>query len=169
MLVVSSELIVDSLVGPDEPEDILTIAEELVEEESVGDEHAEDDHEEVEELTEGKVEVVATEASLELHKVVSDGLGVGLLANDISEHSSLQDASPERARHLGEAEAEGEEEGKPEIVGGDGSIGLGGDLGLVHETSSGLPLEMISHVGSAVNPTVGPRIEQCNENWNISI
>jgi len=143
------------LLHPDVLEHLLTIAKELVEEESVGDEHAEDDHEQVEELAEGKVEMVAAEAGLELHEVVGDCLRVGLVAEDVLEHASLEDASPEGARHLGEPEAEGEEEGKPEIVGGDGSVGLGGDLGLIHEASGGLALQVIPHIGSAVDPAVG--------------
>lgn len=133
----------------------MTVAEELVEEESVGDKHAEDDHEEIEELTEGKVEVVASEAGLELHEVVSDGLWVRLCSNDVPQHSTFQSTSPERPGHLGEAEAECEQEGKPEIVGSDGSVLLRGELGLVHETSCGLSLEMIPHIGCAMNPAVG--------------
>ena len=158
MLLIATKLIEHAPVGPDVSEDVLAVAEELVEEESVGDEHAEDDHEEVEELAEGKVEVVASEAGLELHEVVGDGLGVGVLADDVPEHAALQGASPERAGHLGEAEAEGEEEGQPEIVSCHGSIRLRGDLGLIHKTSSGLSLKVISHIGSAVDPAVGPRI-----------
>jgi len=119
---VSSVIWIDCLLRPNISENLLTISEELVEEESVGDEHGEDDHEEVEELTEPKVEVISAESWLELDEIVGDGLGIGVGSDDVLQHSSFQHSSPEGAGHLCEPEAEGEEEGEPEIVGGDGGI-----------------------------------------------
>ena len=119
---VSSIVGIDGLLCPDVAEHLLSVAEELVEEERVSDEHGENDHEKVEELTESKVEMISAESWLKLDEVVGDGLGVAVGSDDVLQHSSFQHPSPQRAGHLGEAEAECEEEGKPEIVGGDGGI-----------------------------------------------
>ena len=150
---------VDGLLRPDVAEDFLTVAEELVQEEGVSDKHGEDDHHEVEKLTEAEVEVVSAESWLELDKVMSDCLGVHV-SHDVLQHSSLEHPPPEGAGHLGEPEAEGEEEGQPEVVGSHRGIGWRWDLGLVHKASCGLALQMVSYVSCAVDPAVGPGMEK---------
>ena len=42
--------------------------------------------------------------------------------NDVPDHVSLKEVPPEAPGELGEPKAEGEEEGKPQVVGGDWSI-----------------------------------------------
>ena len=68
----------------------------------------------------------------------------------------LKEVPPHTARELGEAEAECEEEGQPEVVGSHGGVGRGVQLGLVHKTSCRLSLEVLLHIGSPVDPAVGP-------------
>ena len=112
-----------SLLLPDIFEHLLAVVEELVEKEGVGDEHGEDAHHHVEELAESKVDLVSLEPHPEGHKVLGDLGSVGSWSDDVLQHVSLQEVSPERAGQLGEAEAECEEEGKPEVVGSHGSVG----------------------------------------------
>ena len=141
---------------PDVLEHFLAVVEELVEEESVGDEHGEDAHQHVEELAEPKVELVSLKPQPEVHEVVCDLSGVGAGADDVLQHVPLQHVPPQGTRQLGEAEAECEEEGKPEVVGSHGSVGRGTHRGLVDKTSRGLSLQVLLHVGCPVDPAVGP-------------
>ena len=141
---------------PDVLEHFLAVVEELVEEESVGDEHGEDAHQHVEELAEPKVELVSLKPQPEVHEVVRDLSGVGAGPDDVLQHVPLQHVPPQGTRQLGEAEAECEEEGKPEVVGSHGSVGRGTHRGLVDKTSRGLSLQVLLHVGCPVDPAVGP-------------
>jgi len=148
----------DVLLRPDVLEHFLSVAEELVEEEGVSDEHGEEAHQQVEELTESKVEVISCKSRPEVREVGGDLSWVRSGSDDVLEHPSLQHVPPQRSGHLGEPEAEGEEEGEPEIVGSDGSVSRRLQLGLVNKATSGLPLEVFLHIGSAVDPAVGPCI-----------
>ena len=159
---VSSIVRVEGLFCPNVSENFLAVSKELVEEERIGDEHGEDAHQEVEKLAESKVEVISAESWLKLDEVVSDGFWVTVGSDDVLQHSSFQKTSPEGAGHLGEPEAEGEEEGQPEVVGSHRGIGWRWDLGLVHEASCGLALQMVSYVSCSVNPAVGPGMEKKN-------
>ena len=150
---------VDGLLRPDVAEDFLTVAEELVKEEGVADKHGEYDHHEVEKLTEAEVKVISPVSWLELDKVVSDCLSVHV-AHDVLQHTALEHPPPEGAGHLGETETEGEQEGQPEVVGGDRGVGRRRNLGLVHEASCGLALQMVSYVSCAVDPAVGPEMKK---------
>ena len=148
----------DGLLRPDVAEDFLTVAKELVEKEGIRDKHWEHDHQEVEKLTEAEVKVISSESWLKLDEVVSDGLWLKV-AHEVLQHAALEHSPPQGARHLGEPEAEGQEEGEPEVVGRDGGVGRRGDLGLVHKASCCLALQMVSYVSCAVDPAVGPRMK----------
>ena len=80
--------------------------------------------------------------------------------NNVIDHVALEEVAPQAARELGEPEAEGEQEGQPEVVGGDRGVGRRRNLGLVHEASCGLALQMVSYVSCAVDPAVGPENEE---------
>jgi len=146
------------LLLPDVLEHLLAVVEELVEEESVSDEHGEDAHHHVEELAESKVDLISFKPHPEAHKVLGDLGGVGSGSDDVLQHVALQQVPPQGAGQLGEAEAECEEERQPEIVGGDGGISRRLHLILIDIAASGLPLEVLLHIGSSVDPAVGPRI-----------
>ena len=132
----------------------MTVSKELVEEQRISDKHGEDAHEEVQEFAESKVKLILAESWLKLDEVVSDGFWVTVGSDDVLQHSSFQKTSPQGAGHLGESKAEGEKEGKPEIVGGDRSICCTCDPGLINEASCHLPLEVISHVSCSVDPAI---------------
>jgi len=151
-------VLADTLLLPDILEHLLAVVEELVEEESVSDEHGEDAHHHVEELAESKVDLVSLEPHPEGHKVLGDLGGVGSWSDDVLQHVSLQEVSPERAGQLGEPETECEEERQPEIVGSDGGIGRRLHVLLVNIAACGLTLEVLLHIGSPVDPAVGPSI-----------
>ena len=99
--------------------------------------------------------MISSKSWLELDEVVSDGLGVHV-AHDVFQHAALEHPSPQGAGHLGEPEAEGEQEWEPEVVGSDRGVGRRRDLGLVHEASCCLALQMVSYVSCSVDPAVGP-------------
>jgi len=144
--------------GPDIVEDLLAVPEELVEEEGVREQHGEEHHHQVQELAEPEVDVVLGVSHAEVEEVLADDGGVALSAQDVPDQAVLQEVPPERARELGEAEAECEKEGDPEIVGGHGGVLLGLYLGLVHEAPCRLALQMFSYIGCPVDPAVRPGI-----------
>ena len=57
---------------------------------------------------------------------------------------------------FGKHKQEGEEVGKPQVVGSDGGVLLGRQVRLVYETPGSLALQLGLDVGGAVDPTIGP-------------
>ena len=131
----------------------LSVAPELAEQQGVGDEEAEDHHHQVEELAEAEVEVVLGVSLLEVEEVLGDhsGLGVG---QQVPHQVTLHPVPPQAARELGEAEAEGEEEGEPEVVGGDRRVLLALDPALVDEAAGGLALQVLPYIGRPMDPAI---------------
>ena len=79
---------------------------------------------------------------------------VALFTQNATDEAILQEVFPQRSRKLGKPETEGEEERDPQVVGSHRGIFLGLYLGLVNKAPSSFPLEVISYIGSAVNPAV---------------
>jgi len=117
----------------------LSISPEFVEEKSVSDDNRDENSNQVQELAESKVQVVTGKPGPEVQEVVGDH-GRFTVLDDISEHVSLEEVPPQRAGHLGESEAEGQQKRQPQVVSGHWSILRCLNLALVHKTSGGLSL-----------------------------
>ena len=146
----------DVLQGEDVVEGVLAVGEELSEQQGVRHEDRQHHHHQVEELAEAEVEVVLGVPGPEAEEVPGDSGRLEPPGEQVLHHVVLQVFSPQAAGELCESEAEGEEEGEPQVVGGDGGVLLRGDLALVHEAAGGLALQVVPHVGSPVDPAVGP-------------
>jgi len=94
----------------------------------------------------------------EVEEILCDGPRFRLGSQQIPHQPILQKVPPNAARKLCETEAEGEKEGKPEIVGSHWSILLLLNPRLVYEAARGLALEMFPDVGGSMDPAVRPCI-----------
>merc|ERR1719361_1816666 len=137
---------------------VLAVAPELVQQQRVGDEEGEDDHAHVEELAEAEVEVVLGVSRAEVQEVLGDHSRFSSGAEEVPHQAVLKEVPPHTARELGEAEAECEKEGQPEVVGGHRGILLALNPALVDEATSGLALQVLPDVGSSMDPAVRPGI-----------
>jgi len=129
---------------------------ELVEKEHVADEHVEEDHADVEEFTEGELHLVLGVAVSQIHEVLRNDTWIGIpVLDDFLHEFTLHPILPEDTGHLGEADAEGEEERDPEIVGSHSAVPLVlRHRVLINKTSCRLPLEVRLQVTRAVDPAV---------------
>ena len=93
----------------------------------------------------------------EVHEVLGN-FPVILPIDDVADEAALEEALPCRPRHSGQDEANSEQVGQPEVVGGHWRILLCGHIGLVHEAASCLAPECLPDVGGAMDPAEGPGI-----------
>jgi len=99
----------------------LSISPEFVEQKSVGYNNRDENSNQVQELAEAEVQMIAGETGPKVQEVGGDHGRLTVL-NDISEHISLQEVSPQRPGHLGKSKAEGQQERQPQVVCGHWSI-----------------------------------------------
>merc|ERR1719220_1585355 len=158
--VVGEELALGAHVlhAPHVVQHVLPVTPELVQQQRVGHEEGEDAHDKVQEFAESEVEVVLGVSRTEVEEILGDHSPLSSGAEKTSNQVVLEELPPETARELCKAKAEGEEEGKPEVVGRHRSVFLALNPALVDKAAGGFPLQVLSDVSRPVDPAVRPGI-----------